>query len=149
MTYWQIASGDGNVELEDIFLRLNVALIGPGHLGDYWDHRNEYLQLPNGHLVRTFCEDVNEGDFFVLKRVVDPRAHEWEIRAVGRVVGAYRYEPIFENVDVDAWQMQHCRRVAWQRPEARTTVIGGGAPIRIQRLDDDNPLRIKAADLVN
>ena len=34
MTYWQIAAGDGTVDLVDIFLKLSVALIGPGNGGD-------------------------------------------------------------------------------------------------------------------
>lgn len=149
MTFWQIACGDGTVDLESIFLKLNIALIGPGHLGDYFDHRKQYLALSDGYLIRTFCEEVAIGDIFILKRVINPAAAEWEIKAVGKVTGAYRYEPIFEDVDVSGWAMQHCRRVKWVLPSAKTVVKGGGAPIRIQRCGTDNALVLKAMELLD
>ena len=99
------------VDLEAIFVNLNTALIGPGHLGDFFDHRDEYLKRDGGYLARAFCEEVCIGDTMILKRMVNPRTAEWDIKAVGLVVGAYRHEPIFENVDVSDWRMQHCRRV--------------------------------------
>lgn len=148
MTYWQIASGDGTVNLQDVFLKLNVALIGPGHLGDYFDHRDEYLELDHGHLVQRFCEDLEIDDVLVLRHVSNPKQKEWDIQAAGRVVGPYRYEPIFEDVDVSEWQMQHCRRVAWTVPEKPVTVSGGGAPIRMQRLDEENPFVSAAKELL-
>lgn len=39
MNYWQIAAGDGTTDYTDIFLKLNVALIGPGNNGDYFDNK--------------------------------------------------------------------------------------------------------------
>ena len=150
MTYWQIASGDGQVDLTDIFLKLNVVLIGPGNHGDFFDHKRDYENLSDGHLVRIFAEEVEIGDILILKRMVNPNAREWKILAIGEVKGAYRYEPIFENVDIDQWQMQHCRRVKWIFiPTTDIVVQGGGAPIRIQRLEDNNPLKIKAVQLLN
>ena len=148
MAFWQIASGDGTVDLEPVFLKLNIALIGPGHLGDYFDHRPAYLALTDGYLVRAFCEDVAVGDTFVLKRMVNPRTAEWDIKAVGAVAGAYRHEPIFKSVDVSRWDMQHCRRVNWTVPPQPIRVTGGGAPVRIQRCDEDNPLVVKARELL-
>jgi len=149
MAYWQISSGDGVVDLEYIFIKLNVALIGPGHLGDYFDHKQEYQNLADGHILRIFAEEVIVNDMFILKRMVNPRTHEWEIKAVGQVISPYRFEPIFERVDVSQWAMQHCRRVAWKVPKQPTIVHGGGAPIRFQRVDDSNPLMIKARELMN
>lgn len=148
MAFWQIASGDGTVDLETIFIKLNVALIGPGDLGDYFDHRAEYLALADGYLVRAFCEEVAVEDTFILKRMVNPRTAEWDIKAVGKVIGAYRHEPIFESVDVSRWQMQHCRRVHWTVPAQPIRVTGGGAPVRIQRCADDNELVAKARELL-
>lgn len=148
MEYWQIASGDGTVDLEAVFLKLNVALLGPGHLGDFFDHRDEYQALTDGHLVRAFAEEVSVDDVFILKRMVNPHTQEWEIKAVGRVVSPYRYEPIFKSVDVSKWDMQHCRRLNWTVPSQQTIVTGGGAPIRIQRAEDDNPLVVKARELM-
>ena len=112
MTYWQIACGDGNVDLEEIFLKLNVALVGPGDLGNYFDYKSKYATVDKR--VRIFCEEVAIGDIFVLKRIVNPHTQEWQIIAVGEVVSPYRYEPIFNDVDVASWQMQHCRRVIWR-----------------------------------
>lgn len=149
MAYWQIASGDGTVDLEQVFIKLNIALIGPGNLGDYFDHRNEYLNLSDGYLVRAFCEEIVVGDILILKRMVNPHTSEWDIKAVGKVVGQYRYEPIFESVDVSDWEMQHCRRVQWIVPSLPIRVTGGGAPVRIQRCNEDNPLVIKAQELLD
>ena len=148
MKCWQIASGDGTVDLEAIFLKLNVALIGPGNLGDYFDHRDEYLKLGDGFLVKRFCEEVAIGDILILKRMVNPQTAEWDIKAAGKVIGAYRFEPIFECVDVSQWQMQHCRRVYWTVPPQPIRVIGGGAPVRIQTCAEDNALVAPARDLL-
>lgn len=102
----------------------------------------------NGELVTTFAEKVEIGDIFVLKHIVDPNQKTWHVIAVGRVVSPYRYEPIFDKVDCNGWDVQHCRRVIWTQPKTDDlTVEGGGAPVRIQRLGDDNPLR-EVADKV-
>jgi len=59
MKFRQIASGDGTVDLEAIFLKLNVALIGPGRHGDYFDHKSEYLLLPSwGWILRIQADGV-------------------------------------------------------------------------------------------
>ena len=147
MAYWQMACGDGNVDLEEIFLKLNVALVGPGDIGDYFDHKAQYAL--EDKRVRRFCDEVEIGDIFVLKRVLNPHTREWQIIAVGEVIGPYRYEPIFKDTDVDSWQMQHCRRVHWKVvPTQQVVVQGGGAPITIQKLRDDNPLRLRADELL-
>jgi predicted Mrr-cat superfamily restriction endonuclease len=151
MKFWQIMAGDGVVDLESIFKKLNVALIGPGDLGDYFDHRDAYMQRTEDRdhqLVRVFCEDVAVGDAMILIRAVNPRGSEWAIEAVGTVAGAYRYEPIFESADVSRWDMQHCRRVKWVIPPEPIRVVGGGFPIRIQRCSDDNPLVAKAREFL-
>lgn len=148
MNYWQIACGDGSVDLKSIFLKLNVALVGPGKIGDYFDHKSLYASVDKR--VSTFCEDVDVGDIFVLKKVVNPKKKIWQIIAVGKVIGPYRYEPIFKDTDVDSWQMQHCRRVNWKViPSSKVEVVGGGAPTTIQKLNSDNPLRVKAIELLS
>jgi predicted Mrr-cat superfamily restriction endonuclease len=147
LNYWQISAGDGQVDLVDIFLKLNVALLGPGRYGDYFDNRASYVELSDGHLIKKFAEDVQVGDVFVLKHIVDPNRKTWHIIAVGEVVGPYRYEPIFNSVDSNEWDVQHCRRVVWWEPKETLIVQGGGAPIRLQRLGDQNPLKIKADEI--
>ncbi|MGR6018863.1 hypothetical protein ACT7CU_11060 [Bacillus paranthracis] len=37
--YWQIAAGDGSIDLPKIFTELNVALLGPGQFGDFFDNK--------------------------------------------------------------------------------------------------------------
>jgi hypothetical protein len=140
MTFWQIASGDGAVDLQDIFLKLNVALIGPGNKGDFFDHRAEYEASGDWRFLHAFCEEVVVSDIFILKQWVSKRTNECDIVAVGKVVGAYRYEPIFESVDVGRWEMQHCRRVRWNRPPSPVRVTGGGTPDRFHRCAPGNPL---------
>lgn len=53
MTYWQIAAGDGTVDLVDIFLKLIVALIGPGNEGDYFDNKRlDNWCPPSSRIIR-------------------------------------------------------------------------------------------------
>lgn len=147
MQYWQIGIGDGRVDMAEIFIKLNVALLGPGRSGDYFDNRESYEQLSDGHLVKKFAEEIQIGDILVLKHIENPQTKTWRIHAVGEVVGPYRYEPIFDSVDKSGWDVQHCRRVRWKKPPSDLIVAKGGAPIRLQRLEDDNPMKICAEEL--
>ena len=150
MTYWQIAAGDGTVDLVDIFLKLNVALIGPGNEGDYFDNKATYDNMGrDGDLVRAFAQDVQIGDILILKHLENPHTKTWNVIAVGRVVGPYRYEPLFDKVDCYKWDVQHCRRVIWTQPDSKVIVKGGGAPIRIQRVNETNPLKEAANKILN
>lgn len=149
MQYWQIGIGDGQVDMVELFLKLNVALLGPGKNGDYFDNRYAYDHMPDGHLVKKFADEIQIGDILVLKHIANPQTKTWIIYAVGEVVGPYRYEPIFDCVDRSGWDVQHCRRVKWKIPVDRTIVTMGGAPIRLQRLDDDNPMKIKAEEVLS
>ena len=149
MQYWQIGIGDGQVDMVDIFIKLNVALIGPGRQGDYYDNKEKYINTNDGHLVQKFAEEVHIGDVFVLKHIINPQTKLWKIYAVGEVVGPYRYEPIFDSVDEKEWDVQHCHRVIWKDVRDKNiTVDFGGAPIRFQRLSDNNPLKLKAEELL-
>lgn len=150
MTYWQIAAGDGNTDMVQIFLKLGVALIGPGRFGDYFDNKEEYLEKGNNdkNLVRFFAEEVKIDDILVLKHIINSHKNEWEIIAIGKVVSPYRYEPIFDKVDSSKWDVQHCRRVRWWKPEEKLIVNGGGAPIRIQRLGEENEMKLVAEELI-
>lgn len=148
MNYWQISDGDGKTNLKDIFIDLNVALIGPGDVGNYFDKKNEYENMGrDGDLVGVLAEKVQVGDIFVLKHVKNPNTQTWQILAVGEVVGEYRYESIFSNVGIYGWDVQHCRRVNWKVPDQEILVKNGGMGIRIQRLDDTNSMKIKAEEL--
>lgn len=149
MNYWQISAGDGTTDIVDIFLKLNVALIGPGSEGDYFDNKERYSDMGiDGQLVERFANQVKIGDILVLKHIKNPVAKVWRILAVGEVVGPYRFEPIFDNVDYDGWAVQHCRRVKWYKPEKEVLVEKGGAPVRIQSLGNDNPMKKKAEEVI-
>ena len=149
MQYWQIGIGDGEVDMVEIFLKLNVALVGPGKGGDFFDNRATYEHMKDGHLIQKFAEEVQIGDILVLKHIENPQTKTWRIYAVGKVVSPYRYEPIFDCVDKSGWDVQHCRRVQWKIPTEKTIVVMGGAPIRLQRLDDDNPMKLKAMEILH
>lgn len=150
MQYWQIGTGDGQVDMVEIFVKLSVALLGPGREGDFFDNREKYDQLTDGYLVREFAEEIQIGDVLVLKHIENPQLKTWRIFAVGEVVGPYRYEPIFDRVDKSVWDVQHCRRVRWKVPKVETIVNKGGAPIRLQRLlDEDNPMKIIAKQILH
>lgn len=149
MNYWQIAAGNGQIDLTGILQNLNVALLGPGRYGDYFDNKSRYEKISDGHLIKRFAEEVQIGDIFVLKHIENPHKKIWHIMAVGEVKSPYRYEPIFDSVDSRGWDMQHCRRVAWRVPKRKVTIEGGGAPIRIQRLSEENPLRKKADEILD
>ncbi|MFO0722848.1 MAG: hypothetical protein U1E65_03620 [Myxococcota bacterium] len=109
---WVVANGFDEMDLSAVFLRVGVALIGPGEYGDWFDNPSVYAEkLRPGEvpLLRAFCEDVKVGDRIALRNA----AHQ--ILAVGEVSGPYRYEPIFRAVDVKGWDLQHCRRVNWKK----------------------------------
>ncbi len=150
MQYWQIGTGDGQVDMVDIFIKLKLALIGPGREGDYFDNKHAYMNMGiDGQIVQRFAEDVQIGDIFVLKHILNSQKKTWKVFAVGEVVGPYRYEPIFDKVDCYEWDVQHCRRVLWKVPKNETISDHGGAPIRLQRIEQDNPLSKIASQILN
>lgn len=148
MTYWQIASVEGRVDFGGLFLKENEACIGPGDLGEYYAHKEEYLKREEGYFLHRFCEEIKEGDILVLNRLLNPHTpFYWEIRAVGIVTGPYRYDPSAAH-RIEGYCMPHCRPVEWKCPPEPVIVYGGGAPVKIQRLEEHNPLKIKAEDLL-
>ncbi|MBG9908378.1 hypothetical protein [Bacillus paranthracis] len=147
--YWQIAAGDGSIDLPKIFTELNVALLGPGQFGDFFDNKKTYKEYSDGHLIQKFAEEIQIGDVLVMKHIKDSHKKTWEIQAVGVVEGPYRYESIFSSITPNKWNVQHCRRVSWKVPKEPLIVQRGGAPIRLQRLNEGNPLREKAIEILN
>lgn len=128
---WVVANGFDGMDLSAVFLRVGVALIGPGEHGDYFDNRQRYaekLRPAEAPLLRAFCEEAAVGDRILLRN----SAHE--ILAVGEIAGPYRHEPIFQSVDVKGWDLQHCRRVSWKqlaKPQSHSF-----APNRFSRVVD-------------
>jgi len=147
MNFYQVAAGYKDVDLEEIFLKINIALIGPGKLGDFFDNKKKYKEespSKDFQYLKAFCETVNIGDVFVLRKAINPGKQEWEIIAAGKVISPYRYEPIFYNVDVDDWNIPHCRRVLWKKPK-KQIIKSGGVPGRCTPINNDDAEFIKAA----
>lgn len=149
MKYWQIGIGDGTIDMVDIFIKLKVALIGPGRDGDYFDNKEKYENTNDFRYVRDFAEEVQIGDIFVLRHIINSHPNTWRIYAVGKVSSSYSYEPILNNVDENQWDVQHCHRVDWiDVRNQNITVNSGGAPGRFQRLKEGNSLQLKAKELL-
>lgn len=116
MNLWQVAAGDGSRDYADVFLDFGVMLVGPGGRGRYEPKVREYDHWPT---IKTLATEVLEGDLVVLKR---PKGRQWEVLAVGQVVGQYEWLASFE--DVHGWDLQHARRVEWRKPASSVVVDG-------------------------
>lgn len=148
MKYWQISAGNESVDLSDIFIKLNVALQGSGDYGDYFDNKLLYKDLgSSGRIIKTFAEDMKIGDRLILKRLKSEVEGNFEIVAVGEVLGPYRYEPIFSDVEFEGLGLQHCRRVKWYIPKEEMILVDAGVYENIQKLEDDNPMRKKGEEI--
>ncbi len=120
MNFWQVAAGERNRDYSSVFTEFGVMLVGSGNPGPFFERQNYY----KGHndwrrQVVRFAQKAKLGDIVILKK---PHGTQWEILAVGRVVGEYEYQEQFE--DVDGWDLQHCRRVEWVKPSLPFYVKG-------------------------
>jgi len=129
MNYWQIAAGDSERDYSEVFKTFGVMLVGSGNRGDYFNNKDFY----KGHRdwraqVVRFAEKVRIGDMVIVKK---PHHRQWEILAVGRITGEYKYSELFE--DVEGWDLQHWREVEWVEAPPKTFVDGlsRGAFIRV------------------
>jgi hypothetical protein len=92
---WAVSAGGSGREYKDLFLRYGAMFIGGGK--------------PQG--VPAFREQVREGD---LVAMLGPKGKKHEISYVGRVTGTYEQ---LQDFDVDGWELNHSRRVAWRSLE--------------------------------
>lgn len=111
MSYWQVAAGEGARDYSKVFLQFGVMLIGSGNPGQYFGNEGYYRSRPWGRKVEHFAKRVAEDDVVILKK---PYHTQWQIQAVGRVIGEYKYLEQFD--DVEGWDLQHCRKVEWVCP---------------------------------
>ena len=117
MAYWQVAAGQGARNYSDVFLKFGIMLVGAGNPGHYFENQDHYRNRKGGRRVVDFAEHVDEGeDYVVLKKGAGQG--DWEIQAVGRVLGDYDYLEQFG--DVEGWDLQHCRKVHWKRLPEKT-----------------------------
>jgi len=130
MAVWQLAPGGTGRDFSEVFFRFGVMLVGPGSDGDYRENAEIYN---DGQYWDTYkyayriAEEVKLGDRIIVKK---PLSRSWQILGVGEVVGDYDWIEAFG--DVDGWDLQHSRSVAWRVPEApvATTGLSRGTLIR-------------------
>lgn len=131
MNYWQVAAGEGARDYSTLFLCYGIMLIGGGNPGPYFENKAYYKGHRDWRVqVVSFAERVAKGDVVILKR---PHHQQWDILAVGQVIGEYEYLEQFE--DVEGWDLQHCRRVQWfcPREAERTEGLSMGTFRRVNR----------------
>lgn len=112
--YWTVASGDALRDYSEVFLDFGVMLVGPGHLGSYFENREAYAEENS---VRRFAEEIRPKDIVVLKRGVQ------SIVAAGVVSereDSYFHSEVFG--DVDGFSLQHGRYVTWHKPEKEVEI---------------------------
>lgn len=106
MIYWQIGCGSGGRDFNQVCLDFGVALVGPGDIGNYYEHREAYAEWQEaedkvGRLAR-----MKKGERIVLRK------GKKAIKAVGEIIGEYDYSNQFS--DIDGWDLQHFVKVKWK-----------------------------------
>jgi hypothetical protein len=110
---WQMAAGEGGRYYDDLFLAHDVMFLGPGRFGPF--DREAYQQVVregltgNGQIrqIRHFVERMQPGDYVLLRKGTT-------VLTVGIVTeDPYAWDPAFN--DVYGWDLEHTRRVCWQR----------------------------------
>ncbi len=127
---WQISAGPVERSYADVFLSYGVGLIGPGDPGSWKPGEDD--ERFEGGFVRRFASEMQVGDVVVLRTGID------RIRAVGVVASDYQYLEPFD--DVNGWDLQHARRIRWQRLPEEYVFSGGvfGAnPTRCSRVRNE------------
>ena len=126
-TIWQIAAGTADRDYTNLFLRHDIALIGPGWPGEWSADRSD--EEFEGNFVRLFASELRIGDTLLLRK------GRSIIRAVGLVESDYEFFEQFD--DVNGWDLQHGRRVRWHelsKPHDFGKPVFGNSPSRISRV---------------
>ncbi len=109
---WQIACGEKGRRYQRLFLDHDVMFLGPGRFGAYasslYDANPEALAEGGGKItyIRQFANEVQPGDLVLLRS-------GYNVLSLGVVDSDYFHETAFD--DVYGWDLEHCRRVIWQR----------------------------------
>lgn len=108
---WQIAAGDANRNYANVCLDRGIILNGPGHYGSWPVARsameNDCVSRKKISDVRRFCEDINTGDWAIL------RVGKERVYGVGQVISQCFWSDHLG--DVDGWDLQYVRKVYWHR----------------------------------
>lgn len=109
---WQIACGEKGRRYQRLFLDHDVMFLGPGRFGAY--SPNLYEANPDAcaegkgkiTYIRQFATEVQPGDYVLLRS-------GYKVLSIGVVDSHYFHSTAFD--DVYGWDLEHCRRVIWQR----------------------------------
>lgn len=111
---WQIGAGDTERDYGDLCLRFDVAMLGPGELGPFPEHADQYQEYGGiADSIRRFYEVAAKGDLVLL------RLGTSEVLALGEFVDELP-EWRAEFGDIDGWRLQHVRRVRWYPDTSRS-----------------------------
>lgn len=105
---WQIACGDNRTNYDKVFLDHDVMLLGPGNPGPYRDE-TEY-PTKNWTRIRAFVKKPKGYDLVLMRR-----GHEVIHLGIAAYAGDADYVWLEEFADVNGWDLQHTRRVFWDR----------------------------------
>jgi hypothetical protein len=109
---WQIACGEKGRRYQRLFLDHDVMFLGPGRFGAYspslYDANPEAKAEGEGKItsIRQFATEVRPGDLVLLRS-------GYNVLSIGVVDTDYFHATAFD--DVYGWDLEHCRRVIWQR----------------------------------
>ncbi len=108
---YQIAAGEQGRRYADLLLNHDVMFLGPGNPGPYEarlyeECANYWNKGIKRTEVRRFAREASIGDIVLLRE-------GYRVRSIGVIVGEYEYLDTFD--DVYGWDLQHTRRVCWQR----------------------------------
>jgi len=115
---WQIGAGNSGRRYNDLFLKHDVMLVGPGQFGPFDQDDSKYaeaqevknLRKSDFDLIRRFYSQVKKGD-----RVIARAGHK--AVALGIVADDQaEWDQRFD--DVYGWDVSHRRRVRWQKFES-------------------------------
>ena len=119
---WQIGSGSER-KLFEHYARYGKAFIGPGYTDDLKGRDYQYLmdfieaEGDSCTGLYDFVNEVMEGDIIV------SRDGQYRIAYIGIVVKAYKYDPLFS--DIDGWDLAHTlEKIDWWKVKDSTLVTG-------------------------
>lgn len=117
---WQVRAGDIERKHDDVCLKWDVMMAGPGWPGECSEERPAQCgDMRNS--VRRFCQGAKNGDPVLL------RVGSGQVIAV--VIGAGDRPQLLDAFShIDGWELQHVRRVRWLSGTARqfpSKTLGG------------------------
>lgn len=122
-TFWQVSAGRAGRDYSDIFLAHDVMFIGPGDRGVY--DSKTYADSPS---LQLFHDAVKPGDIVLMRRGD-------RVIAVGRVqLQDYYHIPAFD--DIFGWDLQHTRRVLWEKLGKPRSLFNSPRMARFSRIQD-------------